>query len=156
MRKLLCLQVLIGLIAVVGASRTANAQNQPSRLSDHDLKGLMERTQHDADRFRHSLHEELEHAHWEDKRDRESMNSAASEFERATDRLRDHFHNGNARPEDIQEVLTRGATIDSFIVGRGLMPRAKSDWVALRGDLDQLAGAYNINWQWPAGPPPER
>lgn len=154
MRKLICLPALILLISAVGVVAGPVTQDQPYRLSDHDMKELASRTERDADRFKHSLHEEMEHARWEDRRDRDAMNHAASDFERATDRLRDHFHNGNARPDDVQEVLDRGASIDSYIMGRHMLPRAKSDWVALRGDLDQLARAYNITWQWPETPPP--
>jgi|HubBroStandDraft_6_1064221.scaffolds.fasta_scaffold15401_3 hypothetical protein len=153
MRKLLYLPLLMALIAVVSLSQRAKAQDQPNRMSDRDIKELAQRMDHDADRFRHSLHEEMEHFRWDDKRDRDSMNKTATEFEHATDRLKNHFHDGNARPADIQEVLDRGAEIDGYIMGRHMLPRAKSDWVALRGDLDQLASAYNITWKWQEGPP---
>lgn len=152
MKKLLYLPIFAALIAVFGAGRSVNGQD---RMNDRDVKALTSRMEHDADRFKHSLHEEMEHAHWEDKRDRESMNRAASDFEQATDRLKGHFHDGNARPADVQEVLDRGAAIDGMIMGRHLLPRVRTDWVALRGDLDQLATAYNINWSWPQAPGPE-
>jgi len=150
--RLVILAISLVLGATLGAAPSVRAQDQPHRMSDHDLKELFGRMERDAERFRKSLHEDLEHAHWDDKRDRESMNKAAGEFERATDRLKDHFHNGNARPGDVQEVLDRGAEIDSFIVGRHLVPRARADWMTLRGDLDHLASAYNITWSWPEGP----
>jgi hypothetical protein len=154
MRKLICLPALIVLISVAGVTHGSSRQNQPYRLNDRDMKDLVSRMERDAERFRHSLHEEMEHAKWDDPHVRESMNKAAGDFEQATDRLKDHFHNGNARPSDVQEVLDRGATINEFIDYRNLLPRAKTDWVALRGDLDQLASAYNIQWQWPQAPPP--
>jgi len=152
MSKTVHLVVIIAVSLVLGAALGFRFQDQPHRLSDHDIKELFGRMERDAERFRKSLHEDLEHAHWEDKRDREGMNKAAADFERATDRLKDHFHNGNARPGDVQEVLDRGAAIDAFIVGRHLVPRARADWMTLRGDLDQLASAYNITWSWPEGP----
>ncbi|HEY6330976.1 MAG TPA: hypothetical protein VI756_16710 [Blastocatellia bacterium] len=152
MKKLICLPALILLITCV--THGASTQNEPQRLNDQQMRDLVSRMEHDAERFRHSLHEEMEHARWDDKRDRESMNQAANDFEQATGRLKDHFHNGNARPSDVQEVLNRGAMINTYIVGRNMLPRSKTDWVALRGDLDQLASAYNINWQWPQAPPP--
>jgi hypothetical protein len=148
---LLAMMVLAA--AALGSVKSAKAQDQPYRMSDREMKELVKSIDADAGRFRHSLHEEMEHARWDDRRDRESMNRAASDFERATDRLKGHFHDGNARPADVQEVLDRGAAIDSLIVGRHLLPRAKEDWIALRGDLDRLAGAYNISWKWPAAPP---
>ena len=150
MVKTVHLLVVIAIGLALGTVAGVRGQEHPYRLSDHDMKELFGRMERDAERFRKSLHEDLEHAHWDDKKDRESMNKAAVEFEHATDRLKDHFHNGNARPADVQEVLDRGAQIDSFIVGRHLVPRARADWMTLRADLDQLASAYNITWSWPA------
>lgn len=152
MKKIVQFAVLLAITLAVGGARCVMAQDQPYRLNDSDMKRLVGKTEHDADRFKDSLHKELDRWHWEDKRDRDDMKSAASGFERATDRLKDHFHHGNARPEDVQEVLDRGAAIDSFIVGRRMIPRAHADWMALRGDLDELAQAYNISWRWPEGP----
>ena len=152
MRKTIHPFVMMAVSLVLGTTFGFRNQDHPYRLSDHDMKELFSRMERDAERFRKSLHEDLEHAHWENKRDRESMNKAAAEFEKATDRLKDHFHNGHARPADVQEVLDRGAEIDSFIVGRHLVPRARADWMTLRGDLDQLASAYNITWSWSDGP----
>jgi hypothetical protein len=146
MRKVIHLSILIAVtLAVCG---TGYSQDQPNRLSDREVKDLMSRMEKDAGRFKHSLHSELEHQHWRDSEERETMNRAASGFERATDRLKDHFHNGNARPGDIQEVLDRGADLNSLIVGRHLLPRARAEWMTLRGDLDQLASAYNVSWRW--------
>jgi len=146
MRKVIHLSILIAVtLAVCGIGYS---QDQPNRLSDREVKDLMSRMEKDAERFKHSLHSELEHQHWRDSEERESMNRAASGFERATDRLKDHFHNGNARSGDVQEVLDRGADLNSLIVGRHLLPRARGEWMTLRGDLDQLASAYNVSWRW--------
>src|SRR5262249_47310925 len=140
--------ILLAVTLGVGIAGRAGAQEQPYRMNDRDLKSLMGRLERDAGRFKRTLHSELGHQHWRDKGDREGMNRVASEFERATDRLKDHFHNGNARAEDVQQVLDRGADINSFIIGRHLIPRARSEWLTLRGDLDQLASAYNVSWRW--------
>jgi hypothetical protein len=148
MKKRIHFSVLIAISLAVGVIPIARAQDQPYRLSDSDMKRLVAKTEKDADRFKDSLHKELEHEHWQDRRDRDDMNRAAAGFEHATDQLKDHFHHGNARASDVQEVLSRGAEIDSFIVGRHMLPRAHGDWMALRGDLDELAGAYHISWNW--------
>lgn len=140
--------VLLAVTLMLCAVGRATAQDQPYRLSDSDMKRLVAKTEKDADRFKDSLHHELAHQHWEDRRVRDDMNRAASGFEQATDRLKDHFHHGNARAQDIQQVLDRGAEIDSFIVGRHMLPRAQGDWMALRGDLGELAEAYHISWNW--------
>ena len=146
MRKTIHLSILIAV--TLSLAPIIYAQDEPSRINDRELKALMSRLEKDADRFKHSLHSELEHQHWRDSEERETMNRAASGFERATDRLKDHFHNGNARAGDVQEVLDRGADLNSLIVGRRLIPRARTDWMSLRGDLDQLASAYNVSWRW--------
>jgi len=148
MRRMIHISILLAVTLGFGMLSRAGAQDQPYRINDRDLKSLMGRLERDAERFKRTLHSELGHQHWRDRQDREGMNRAASGFQRATDRLKDHFHNGNARAEDVQEVLDRGADINSFIVGRHLIPRARSEWMTLRGDLDQLASAYNVSWRW--------
>ncbi|MGH9823903.1 MAG: hypothetical protein ACREDR_11710, partial [Blastocatellia bacterium] len=79
-----CLLIVITL--ALGAMHIASAQDQPYRLSDSDMKRLVAKTEKDADRFKDSLHKELGHQHWQDKRERDDMNRAASSFEQATDR----------------------------------------------------------------------
>ena len=148
MKKIIHPLVIMAVTLALGALASALAQDQPYRLNDHDMKELFSRMERNAERFRKSLHADLEHTRWENRKDRESMNKAAVEFEHATDRLKDHFHNGNARSGDLQEVLDRGADINSFIVVRHFVPRARADWMTMRADLDQLASAYNITWRW--------
>jgi hypothetical protein len=49
----------------------------------------------------------------------------------------------------VQSVLDRAADIDSFM-RRNPMRRnnAEREWSRLRGNLDELAQAYNVGWQW--------
>ena len=70
------------------------------------------------------------------------------EFETATDRLKDHFGRKQAASGDAEEVLRRGAAIDGFMRRFSLSSRAQSDWAALRGNLDELASAYGVTWNW--------
>jgi hypothetical protein len=44
--------------------------------------------------------------------------------------------------------LDRAAFLNNFIADRQLSYQTENNWSALRTDLDQLAGAYNIAWNW--------
>src|SRR5205823_14344444 len=62
--------------------------------------------------------------------------------------LRDRFNNRAAGPADVQNVLSQAAFINSFMMRNRLSVRATNDWTTLRADLDALARAYNVTWDW--------
>ncbi|MEJ7709934.1 MAG: hypothetical protein WKF84_08755 [Pyrinomonadaceae bacterium] len=45
-------------------------------------------------------------------------------------------------------MLNRANAIDDLMRRNRLTARAQNDWVALKTDLNQLANAYNVSWQW--------
>ncbi|HVF50297.1 MAG TPA: YMGG-like glycine zipper-containing protein, partial [Pyrinomonadaceae bacterium] len=70
------------------------------------------------------------------------------EFETATDQLRANFNSRNAAAADVQRVLDQGARINNFLSRNALTPRVQNDWATVRTDLDALANAYNVSWDW--------
>jgi len=49
---------------------------------------------------------------------------------------------------DARNVLDRAAFLNSFITDNQLSYQTENNWSSLRTDLDQLAGAFNIAWNW--------
>jgi hypothetical protein len=63
--------------------------------------------------------------------------------------LRDHFDHHKSTSADVQSVLDRAASIDSFMRRNRLRKdKALREWTQLRSNLDELAQVYNVNWQW--------
>jgi len=48
----------------------------------------------------------------------------------------------------VQAVLDRAARIDEFMNRHSLSEQVQTDWQTLRGNLDELAEAYNVTWRW--------
>jgi hypothetical protein len=49
---------------------------------------------------------------------------------------------------DVENVLRQATYIDDFMNRQTLSMRAENDWTTLRGDLNQLASAYSVAWNW--------
>src|SRR5215204_4353533 len=56
-----------------------------------------------------------------------------------------------ATSADVQTLLDRGAQIDTFFVNNRLGAGSRREWQAIRSDLDQLAGYYNLTPRWSSG-----
>jgi cytochrome c556 len=130
------------------ASNWTRAQNAPSRLNDEQVKQLLTRTKKNADQFRQSLDQALNRSRIDGSREEDNINQSVTEFAETTDHLSDHFDRRQVVTNDIEDVLRRGVSIDSFMQRHQLADQAENDWLTVRRDLDALARAYNVAWNW--------
>ena len=121
---------------------------EPSRLSDDQVERLLERIETAADKFRGSLDDALEKSRVDDSRLENDLNRYVRAFENATDRLEKRFDDDKSSAEDVREVMTRAASINGMMGRFALTDRAQSDWRLLRNDLNELARAYGVTWEW--------
>ncbi len=130
------------------ASNWTRAQNGPSRLNDQQVKQLLTRTKKNADQFRQSLDQALNRSRIDGSREEDNINQSVTEFAETTDHLSDHFDRRQVVTNDVEDVLRRGVSIDSFMQRHQLPVQAENDWLKVRRDLDELARAYNVAWSW--------
>ena len=135
-------------VAILVGQAWAGQDTRPFRLNDKQVKDLLKRLDHDAERFRKSLDSALEKTSFDGTKAEDRINDFVKEFTKSTDRLKDHFSKKNSAASDAEEVLQRAARIDTFMQNHRLTERAEEDWGRLRRDLDDLALAYNVSWQW--------
>src|SRR5207248_2517986 len=76
------------------------------------------------------------------------INSYVSDFENATNRLRDRFNSRQSTNADASEVLARARIIDQFMARNRINSTAETQWSSLRSDLSTLANYYNMAWNW--------
>jgi hypothetical protein len=126
----------------------ATTERHARRINDSDVKAIISRIDAQAERFRHSLRDALNHSRFNHTGAEDDINAFVKNFEKATDRLKDHFGKHNAATDDAEEVMRRAARIDAFMRAHELSSRAQEDWQALRRNLDELAAAYNVSWRW--------
>nr|MBA3241409.1 hypothetical protein [Acidobacteriota bacterium] len=120
----------------------------PYRLGDPQLRQIIQRIENRTDRFRASVDTALDRSRYDGTRAENNINSFIRDFENATDTLRDRFNSRNSATGDVEGVLQRAAYIDEFMRRNNLTRRAENDWLLLRTDLNELASAYNVAWNW--------
>lgn len=121
----------------------------PYRVSDREVERILRRIEQQSDRFRSALDASLDRSRFNGSRQEDDINRFVKEFYEQTKTLRDHFDDKKSTSADVQSVLDRAASIDSFMSRNPLRKRdAAREWAKLRTNLDELAHVYNVIWQW--------
>jgi hypothetical protein len=125
-----------------------NPSGQPYRISDRQVDVLLSRIETEADRFRMSLNNSLDRTRYDGTRAEDNINQFVRDFASATDQLRSRFNSRTSVSTDVENVLRQATYIDDFMTRNTLPYRAENDWSTLKSDLNQLASAYNVAWNW--------
>jgi len=121
----------------------------PYRVSDREVETILKRIEQQSDRFRSALDSSLDKSRFNGSREEDDINRFVKEFYEDTKKLRDHFDHHKSTSADVQSVLDRAVSIDSFMRRNRLRKeKALREWTQLRGNLDELAQVYNVSWQW--------
>jgi signal transduction histidine kinase len=139
--------IAVALAGISMAPAPAAAQ-EPTRLSDEQVERLLDRIEKSADKFRESLDDALDESRVDDSKLKDDLNRYVHAFENATDRLEERFDDDRATGDDVLEVMTRAAEINGAMTRFEFTDRAQGDWRLLRNDLNELARAYNLVWEW--------
>lgn len=150
MRKFLisALTVAVFFTLELTALQTAHGQLRPYRVTDTQVRNLLTRIESNTDIFRNRLNNALDSSAINGSRREDEIVQNVSDFEQATDRLSRNFDARNVNTPDVQEVLSRASTIDSFMRSRKLTTAVQNQWNTLRTDLNTLAGYYRVAWNW--------
>jgi hypothetical protein len=142
------IEVTVAPGTVVATDTPVVVERHARRVNDSEVKTIIGRIDAQAERFRKSLDHALDHSRFNHTGTEDDINAFVKNFERSTDRLKDHFSKHNAAASDAEEVMRRAARIDAFMRAHELDSRSQSDWQALRHNLDELALAYSVSWRW--------
>ncbi len=149
MNKIRSIIPLLCAVVLAGFGITTQAQStRPYRLSDREVEQNIRRLETRADNFRSTLDAALDRSRLNGTQSEDEINQYVSEFEKATDQLRDRFNSRRSVSGDVQEVLDRASSIDTFVRNNRLGRRAENDWAQVRSELDSLATAYSVAWRW--------
>jgi hypothetical protein len=62
--------------------------------------------------------------------------------------LRNRVNSRQSTSSDAREVLEHAAYLNNYISNRQLSYQTENNWTNLRNDLDRLASAYSVAWNW--------
>ena len=135
------------LITLSTIALSANAQRQYSRVNTRQVSDILQRLAESSDRFRNALNTAVEQSR-ADGRPENDINSFERDFETATNQLNDRFKRRRAGASDVRNVLQKASLINDFINRRRFDAQVGNDWAPVRSNLEELASAYAVNWQW--------
>jgi hypothetical protein len=137
---------LITFSIVIGVS--IQAQPQPNRNNTRAVGNMLQRVERSSSRFRNSLNLALVQVSVDQTRPQNDVSTFQSGLDRAIKQFRDQFTRRLAVASDVENILQKASPINSFITQNTLNPRVKNDWTSVRTDLNTLANAYGVTWQW--------
>lgn len=120
--------------------------NNNYSLSDFQMRQLIYRINTRSATFSRNLRQDLNRSNVGYSLD--EVRRQLTEFETAVAQLRNRINSRRSSSSDARTVLDRAAFLNNFIADRQLSSQTENNWSSLRPDLDQLASAFNIAWNW--------
>ncbi len=142
------------LLALGLVDLSAQAQRRPNGTTDRQVSGILQRLEQSSNRFRASLNLALVNGRIDETRPQNDINSFEPAFSTAIDQFRDRFTHRQAVAADVQEILQKGSIVNVFMTRNRLNLQVQKDWTSVRTDLNALASAYGVSWQWSQQAPP--
>lgn len=137
---LLLFPIIIGL--------EVQAQPQPNRNNTRQVGNMLKRLELSSSRFRNSLNVALVQRSVDQTQPQNDISTFQPGFDLAIKQFRDQLTRRLAVASDVEAILQKASPINSFIDRNTLNPRVKNDWASVRTDLNTLASAYGVSWQW--------
>src|SRR5688572_13559654 len=110
------------------------SQTMPTAVPAQQVRQLVARTTRDTVQFRRTLDQALARSRINSSREEDDITRFVTELTEATNHLTDHVDRRQTVANNIDDLLQRGASIDSFMQRHPLTPRAQSDWLIVRRD----------------------
>ncbi len=123
-------------------------------LNDFQMRQLIDRLNVRSATFSRNLRQDLNRAGYNDRNSLDEIRRQLSDFETALVQLRNRVNSRQSSSSDARNVLDRASLLNSYLANRQLSNQTESSWDTLRPDLDQLASAFNIAWNWSNAPGP--
>lgn len=117
-------------------------------LSDSQMRQLIDRLNVRSTTFSRNLRQDLNRGSYGDRNTRDEVRRELSQFEMAVVQLRYRVNSRQSTSSDARTVLNHAAYLNNFIGDRQLSYRTENNWSTLRPDLDRLASAFSIAWNW--------
>lgn len=132
--------------SIVGMS--TEAQEQADVINKRQVALVIQRLERNSNRFRGSLNAALVQGRIDQTRPQNDISSFETAFEGATSEFRDQFNRSRTGAPDVQNVLQKASLVNGFMTRNRLNRTVQNDWASVRVELNALANAYGLSWQW--------
>src|SRR5689334_6029296 len=146
LKSIVSVFILLAFSIVIGVS--IQAQPQPNRNNTRAVGNMLQRLERSSSRFRNSLNLALVQGSVDQMRPQNDVSTFESGFELAIKQFSDQFTRRLAVATDVESILQQASPLNNFVTQNTLNARVKNDWASVRTDLNTLANAYGVIWQW--------
>jgi len=115
-------------------------------LNDAQMRQLVQQLNTRTTTFSRTLRNDLNRVNGRYSAD--EIRTHLSEFESALVQLRNRVNSRQSSQSDAREVLEHAAYLNRYVTDRQFSYQTQNNWNVLRQDLDRLASAYNVAWNW--------
>ncbi len=137
-------------------SLPALAQARPERLSDKDVKALIERVDEGRDKFEGNLDGKFKGSTLREATGEAKVSAVLQDYQDNTKKLKDRFTANYSASAEAATVLKQSTAIDTFLQGSPSDMKGRSEWDRQVTNLKQLAAAYGTTFPFREGSPVRR
>jgi len=139
--------IFMSLLLLFVSATMAETTSAQFGASSASIRDLVRRIQTDTSTLRSSVQNASDRGNYRVN----DLNQLIATFDAATVQFDRRLSTRRATSSDARLVLDRATPIDNFFVNNRVGAGIQRNWQTLRNDLDQLALAYSLNWQWTSG-----
>jgi hypothetical protein len=138
-------------IAIIVAALVAMPTVLADRMSDKDVKALIERINHDRDRFEDQLDGKLKRSILRGPGGEVNVERYLDDLQENVGKLKDRFSSSYAASAEATTVLRQGSDIAHFMSSQLANFDGASEWNRLASSLGDLAAAYSTTMPMAGG-----
>ena len=131
-----------------GGVYQGNNGNNNYNLSDVQMRQLIQRIDTTTATFSRAFREDLNRSYGRDRNSVDEARRQLSTFETSLVQVRNRVNSRQSNSSDVRTLLDSAAFLNNYVANRQLSNQTENTWNRLRPDLDQLANAFNIAWNW--------
>ncbi len=135
-------------LGTISTASFVNGQVRPYRVNDRQVQTLLTRIETNTDVYKRQMNASLDRSVLNNSDTEDALFGYITEFENATDGLKQNFDGRRSVGTDVQEVLTRAGYINQFMQRNRLTANVQRTWTSIRSDLNTLATYYRVSWNW--------
>lgn len=143
------------LARIYNLSWQGNSGGSPSsdyNLSDTQLRQLVQRIDTRSTNFSRFLRQDLIRRNASTNYPVDSIRQYLTQYESAVMQLRNRVNRRQVVSQDSRNVLDRASFLNNVVATEQFSNQTQSQWNLLRQDLERLASAFNIAWNWSTVP----
>jgi hypothetical protein len=126
--------------------------NNDYNLSDVQMRQLIQRMNTTTVTFSRAFRQDLNRFYGNDRYLADEARRQLSSFESSLVQLRNRVNTRQSSSSDVRNLLDNASYLNNFVADRQLSYQTENNWSSLRRDLDRLASAFNIAWNWQTTP----